>query len=87
MDDYIEPTGLKNEIMTTRIFKAVVLLVMVIALPPSPAEKASSAASAKAPANLACEPQSCKEQCIRLGYGTGICGLNGRCECLGHPVE
>jgi hypothetical protein len=42
---------------------------------------------AKAPAAVACEQQSCKSKCVSLGYATGLCGLNGRCECLGHPVE
>jgi hypothetical protein len=73
--------------MTKLIFKAVVLLVMVVALIPSPVEKVSFGASTKAPEAFACEPQSCKSQCIQLGYGSGLCGLNGRCECIGHPVE
>ena len=73
--------------MTKLIFKAAMLLVMVIALIPSPVKEASLAASAKTPATLACEPESCKSKCIQLGYATGLCGFNGRCECLGHPVE
>jgi hypothetical protein len=42
---------------------------------------------AKAPAAVACEPQSCKSNCIAKGYATGFCGLRGTCECLGHPVD
>jgi len=73
--------------MTKLIFKVVVSLMMVIALIPSVSKKESLAVLAKAQAALACEPQSCKSSCIAKGYATGLCGLSGTCECLGHPVD
>lgn len=73
--------------MAKLIFKLVVSLIMVIALIPSANNRESLAVLAKAPAAVACEQQSCKSKCVSLGYATGLCGLNGRCECLGHPVE
>jgi hypothetical protein len=73
--------------MAKMIFKLVVSLVMVIALIPSVSKKESLTVLAKAPAALACEPQSCKSNCVAKGYATGFCGLRGACECLGHPVD
>lgn len=73
--------------MAKLIFKVVVLLIMVTALIPSSSKKESLAVMAKAPVALACDPQSCKAKCIGLGYATGLCGLRGTCECLGHPTE
>jgi hypothetical protein len=73
--------------MAKLIFKVVVSLMMVIALIPSVSKKESLAVLAKAPVALACEPQSCKSSCIAKGYATGLCGLRGTCECLGHPVD
>ena len=73
--------------MAKLIIKVLVSLMMVIALIPSVSKKESLAVFAKAPAALACEPQSCKSSCIAKGYATGLCGLRGTCECLGHPVD
>jgi hypothetical protein len=73
--------------MAKLIFKVAVSLIMVMTLIPSASKKESLAVLAKAPAALACEPQSCKSGCIGKGYATGICGLRGSCECLGHPVD
>jgi hypothetical protein len=73
--------------MAKLIFKVVVSLIMVMALIPSASKQESRAVLAKAPAALACEPQSCKSNCIAKGYATGFCGLRGACECLGHPVD
>ena len=73
--------------MTKMIFKVAVSLIMVIALIPSVSKKESLTVLAKAPTALACEPQSCKSNCIAKGYATGFCGLRGTCECLGHPVD
>jgi hypothetical protein len=70
--------------MAKSIFKVVILLIMVIALITSTSKKESIAVLAK---TAACEPQSCKAGCIAKGYATGLCGLRGTCECLGHPVE
>jgi len=73
--------------MAKLIFKLVMPLIMVIALIPSVSKKESLAVLAKAPTALACEPQSCKSNCMAKGYATGFCGLRGACECLGHPVD
>jgi hypothetical protein len=70
--------------MAKPIFKVVVSLIMVIALTPSTSKKESIAVLTKA---AACEPQSCKSGCIEKGYATGLCGMRGTCECLGHPVD
>lgn len=73
--------------MAKLIFKVFVSLTIVIALIPSVSKKESLTVLAKAPAALACEPQSCKSNCIAKGYATGFCGLRGTCECLGHPID
>jgi hypothetical protein len=73
--------------MTKLIFKVVVSLIMIIAVVSLASKKESGAVLAKAPAAVACEPQSCKSNCIAKGYATGFCGLKGACECLGHPVD
>ena len=60
------------------------LLMMALALVPSPARNASFVTSAAASANAACNTESCTEKCRRQGYSGGWCQLN-TCVCFRIP--
>jgi hypothetical protein len=76
----------KGDFMVKHVFTVVVLVMITIGLTPATAQRKSLAASAQAPASLACDLQSCYTKCVKLGYLGGTCGsITQSCVCYSYP--